>query len=319
MLATRLKHLARRCCPPLLWDGLRRLGRRVRGGKVRVVRTLAELDHEIARADAAAAESDDAMRAHLAGFRFDPGVRLPADPDSAEYRQAQLGLYRLVSGRTSYDAAVSEHTDVNPAAQAERPFPYATGSPTTVGEHLMAAGLLIRTMALPPGGRVLEFGPGHGTTTLQFAQCGYAVTAVDINPLFLEVIRARAARLGVEVDLAAADMLTYRSAALFDRVVFYECFHHCAEPEGMVRRLRELVAPGGAAVFAGEPITDDFPHPWGLRLDGVSAWAVRKFGWLELGFRTDYFRRLLARYGWAVVRHGSQDVPWLSVFVARRG
>jgi hypothetical protein len=37
---------------------------------------------------------------------------------------------------------------------------------------------------------------------------------------------------------------------------------------------------------AAEPITDDFGEPWGLRLDGMSAWSIRKHGWLELGFQT---------------------------------
>ena len=51
----------------------------------------------------------------------------------------------------------------------------------------------------------------------------------------------------------------------------------------------------GAIVFAAEPIIDDFYCPWGVRLDGQSAWSIRKFGWLELGFRTDYFRKTLDR------------------------
>jgi hypothetical protein len=100
--------------------------------------------------------------------------------------------------------------------------------------------------------------------------------------------------------------------------VFYECFHHCADPVRMVARLDALVAPGGSVLFAGEPIEDGFPQPWGLRLDGLSAWSIRKFGWLELGFQSEYFVSLLARHGWAVRRLESRDVAWQRVFVARR-
>jgi hypothetical protein len=50
----------------------------------------------------------------------------------------------------------------------------------------------------------------------------------------------------------------------------------------------------------------------------MSVWAIRKFGWLELGFRTDYFVELLARHGWRTERLVSQDVSWQQVFIARR-
>src|SRR5262249_59834888 len=107
-------------------------------------------------------------------------------------------------------------------------------------------------------------------------------------------------------------------AEKFDRVLFYESFHHCHDHAAMIARLDGLVADGGAVVFAGEPITDDFPMPWGVRLDGHSLWAVRLRGWLELGFRTDYFLGLLDRHGWRAERSASRDVQVHSVIVARR-
>jgi hypothetical protein len=66
------------------------------------------------------------------------------------------------------------------------------------------------------------------------------------------------------------------------------------------------------------PIVDWFPAPWGLRNDGQSAWSIRKFGWMELGFRTDYFTDLLKRHGWKTEKKEARDLPWYSVFVARR-
>jgi hypothetical protein len=55
----------------------------------------------------------------------------------------------------------------------------------------------------------------------------------------------------------------------------------------MLERLRRLVRPGGLLVLAGEPV-GDFEMPWGVRLDGQSLYAMRKHGWLELGFETSY-------------------------------
>ncbi len=318
MASGRLKQTLKRCCPPLLWSALRTLGRRFRS-PVRVLRTLEELDREIIRIDTIAAEeNDDAMRRALNSFRFDPGITLPADPHSPAYAEAQRRLYELVAGRQTYEPAKNEWVELDLKHHVESPFPYATRSSVTVGEQLMAIGFLTRAMDLKPGDRILEFGPGWGNTTLQFRQMGYPVTAVDVNPLFLEVIRRRHQKLGLDVETAAADMLDYHSPTRFERVVFFECFHHCADHVQMIRNLDRLVAPDGIVVFGGEPVTDDFPVPWGLRLDGMSVWSTRKYGWLELGFRTDYFRDLLRRHGWNCEIIESQDVAWMRVIAARK-
>jgi 2-polyprenyl-3-methyl-5-hydroxy-6-metoxy-1,4-benzoquinol methylase len=292
-------------------------GRAGLGPRVRVARTLEELDREIARADRAAAESDDALHAALASFRFETPFRMPADPYSEEYRQAQMDLYCFVSGRPTYASAVNEFVQFDLDTHIRRPFPYSTGSSESVGIQFMLIGHLIRAMGLRPGGSVLEFGAGWGKTTLEFAECGYDVTAVDVNSPFIELIRARAKQHGLDVQLVCADMLDYRPAKRFDRVVFFECFHHCSDHVRMIRDLDNLIAPGGAAVFT-EPISNDFPYPWGLRFDGLSAWSIRKCGWLELGFRVDYFRDLLARHGWNLEMRTSLDLPWSTVCIARR-
>ena len=113
-------------------------------------------------------------------------------------------------------------------------------------------------------------------------------------------------------------MLDFHPAAPYDRVVFFESFHHCSDPLRLVERLGTMVAPGGAIVFAGEPIVEDFPVPWGVRLDGLSVWSTRRFGWLELGFELGWFRALLEGAGWDVTYEKSADVAWQRVLVARR-
>lgn len=318
MAASRLKRTLKRCCPPLLWSALRTLGKRFRSD-VRVLRTLEELDREIIRVDKIAAEeNDDAMRRALNSFRFDPGLTLPADPHSPAYAAAQKGLYELVAGRNTYESAANEFVQLDLKEHVEAPFPYGTRSSVTVGEQLMAIGFLTRALDLKPGNRILEFGPGWGNTTIQFRQMGYPVTAVDVNPLFLDVIRLRLKKLGLDIETTAADMLAFRASKPYERVVFFECFHHCADHVQMIRNLDQLVAPGGMVVFGGEPITDDCPVPWGLRLDGMSVWSTRKYGWLELGFRTDYFRNLLHKHGWKSEVLASSDVAWMRAIIARR-
>ncbi len=69
----------------------------------------------------------------------------------------------------------------------------------------------------------------------------------------------------------------------------------------MLRNLHRIVRPGGTVFFASEPV-EKSNYPWGPRLDGLSVWSTRTYGWLELGFDTDYFMTALARTGWRGTR-----------------
>lgn len=323
-----VKRLFRGLCPPVLWETARLCFRRAPSSEApspppepalpyRLVFTLEELETEFDRVRAAAVVSHDAFVQAQDAFRYRTPADLPADPSSPEYREAQLAFYRLVSGRGAYSAQECEQYEFTDHTR-KRPYPYYTRSCTTVGEQLMAVGFMMRAMALESYRSVLEFGFGYGLLTLQLARADFAVTGVDINPLYLDLVSEYCRKNDLQVELVCSGMLDYRPQKRFDRVVFYESFHHCDDHEALVARLDELVAEGGAVVFGGEPISDDFPMPWGVRTDGRSLWAIRMHGWLELGFRTEYFVALLARYGWTTQMHTSADVPWQRVFVARR-
>jgi SAM-dependent methyltransferase len=284
---------------------------------MQVLRTLDELDAMLLRLDAAAAESDDALRRLFATFRMEFPLELPADADSPAYRAVQFRLYEWLHGKPY---AVSNEASVFDLDQAvRRPFPYSTLSADTVGHQLIAIGHLIRTLALAPGQSVLEFGPGWGNTTVALARIGCRVTAVDVERNFLSLIARRAAAKGLEIETIEGDFgLAQTIDRQFDAVLFFECFHHCADHHGLVAALQRIVAPGGKVVFAAEPILDEFPLPWGLRLDGESLWAIRRNGWLELGFQETYFRALLDRHGWQVDKVVCPETPWGVVFVATR-
>ena len=258
---------------------------------MQTIRDLAELDAKIDECNRAERVSDDALRAVFGTFRMEPPASLPADPFASEYRDFQLDLYREVAGRP-YSTG-NEETPFDVERAVLRPFPFSTGSGQTAGEHFMAVGFLLRAMALPPNARVLEFGPGWGNTTIMLAKLGHRVTVVDIEPRFCELIRRRAAREGVEVEVVNADFLWAEEAgARFDAALFFECFHHCADHLRLLRALRGTLAPGGRVFFGAEPISPGFPMPWGLRLDGCSLWAIRK--------------------------HACSDPAWLTVWEAGR-
>src|SRR5208282_2947790 len=93
-----------------------------------------------------------------------------------------------------------------------------------------------------------------------------------------------------------------RTDRKFDAAIFFECFHHCSDHLGLLRGLSRAMGDDGKLFFAAEPISADFAMPWGLRLDGGSLWAIRKNGWLELGFREDYFLAALRATGWRAAK-----------------
>ncbi|OWW21689.1 class I SAM-dependent methyltransferase [Noviherbaspirillum denitrificans] len=267
--------------------------------------------------DKAEAISDDELRKGFTQFQMQFPLELPADPDSAEYRKAQMKLYEWLHGKPYSVANEVSAFDVQSAAS--RPFPFYTESPQTVGNHIISIGHLIRTLNLPPKSSILEFGPGWGNTTVWLARMGYDVTAVDIEQNFVDLIRERARRKSLQVNAMQGDFsMIHRFERRFDAVLFFECFHHCSDHQSLIAGLDRVIAPGGKAVFAAEPITDDFPIPWGLRLDGESLWAIRKNGWLELGFQETYFRALLARHGWDLTKSVCPETPWGVIFTATR-
>jgi ubiquinone/menaquinone biosynthesis C-methylase UbiE len=304
---------------PVLVHSIRRAAGALRRGDetFRVLRTLGEVDEMLAEIDAAAATSDDELRRCFRSFRMEVDWDLPDDPFSDAYRTSVMDCYQWLRGESYTNR--NEHVPFDVLAALDNPFPYATKSVATVGEHLMAIGRTLRVLDLPPGSRVLEFGAGWGNLTLAMAQAGLQVTAVDIGQNFVDLISARAARLNVDVEVLAGDFsLVQELKATYEVVLFFESFHHCADHQRLVEDLGRVVAPGGRIIFAAEPVLKTFPVPWGLRLDGESVWAIRRNGWLELGFRSSYFRRLLLHAGWRVRSVRAAQTIGGGTFVAER-
>ncbi len=283
---------------------------------MQVVGTLQELDAKLRDIDAAAAESDDAARRVFASFRMDFAAlnrSMPEDPFSDDYYRFQMSVYENISGR-SY-AVSNEVSAFDVPSMVRRPFPYSSGSTATAGMHLSAMGFVIGNLRLQPGARVLEFGPGWGNTTLALASLGFNVTAVDVEANFCELIRARAALNGVSIQVVNADFFWCEGVSEpYDAILFYECFHHCSDHMRLLRGLHRALKPHGRVFLGAEPIKEDFPLPWGMRLDGESLWAIRQNGWMELGFNSSYFAEALRRTGWLGSVQVSKDVGWANLW-----
>jgi SAM-dependent methyltransferase len=300
-----------------------RVGRRIRRALGRPgprTVSLGEFDAEFAAIGGLFETAPDDARARLERTVVWLGETHPDDPFSDEYRAWTWDVYRRLSGREGYDVA-NEASPFDLEAATSRPFPYSTGSARTVGRDLVARGHLLRCIGeqgAAAGARAVEFGPGWGNLTGDLTAVGIDVTAVEVDANFCTLLRHRHVGPG-RLQIAQQDMLAFTADAPADFAVFFESFHHCADHLAMLRRLHDVVRSDGFVVFASEPV-HDMPFPWGPRLDGLSVWSSRTYGWLELGFRTRYFDEALRRTGWRGTRRrlGATDSE-LDVIVAIAG
>lgn len=268
-----------------------------------------DLDGLLAEAADLFQQSEDDARVFLAGFELAPPAGMPSDPFSPDYAAAVWDLYRAVAKRADYTTS-NEESLFDEAAARSSPFPYSTGSPTVVGDQLIARGFLVKAMQLSPPATLVEFGAGWGNVTIDFATMGIDVTVVEVEPRFGALVVDRSPR-PEKLRVVVSDMLSFEADAPYDAALFYESFHHCADHVAMLERLHDIVKPTGVVAFAAEPVMP-MPYPWGLRLDGLSLWSTRRYGWLELGFGTGYFFEALQRTGWRTQRARSGSISQLT-------
>ncbi len=110
------------------------------------------------------------------------------------------------------------------------------------------AEFIVGALGLNPGDRVLDIGCGYGRHAVILAEMGMEVVGLDINPSYLEVARARARELGVEVDFVPGDMRHMPWRSEFDAAYMFYTSFGFYDDEDNVRVLSEAVStlkPGG--------------------------------------------------------------------------
>lgn len=287
-----------------------------------VVKNFDELASKLDEAEQNESVSDDAVRQSVSNWYLSPAIfgKAPQDPLSPEFRAFQLNIYERLANKT-YDLS-NEETVFNFDHELLWPYPYGTRSAQTVGMHLIGYGWLIKVMDLPPGSRILEIGSGYGTLTVHLARMGYDVTCLDICAPLLDFIKARTVDFPHQVSTLCGDMATVQINDSFDAIIFNASLHHSLEHRAVIQRLDTLLKQEGMAAFVAEPVVGAdsliVPYPWGIRLDGLSVYSIRKWGWLELGFQAPYFTELLKDTGWKLSRQNLGITGQSDVWIASR-
>ena len=117
----------------------------------------------------------------------------------------------------------------------------------------------------PGGGRVLDCAAGTGVYAFHLAEEGYEVTATDLTPRHIELIRERLKYTTLEMPTAVADAtdLSLFSDEQFDIVLNMGPFYHLTEADQREQCLGEclrVLRPGGLLVTAYIPRTFVFPY-----------------------------------------------------------
>jgi len=260
-----------------------------------------ELDEFVAKTDSLGGPGSKDARAFWGDFQYKPVVFVDdaLDPYSEEYFNQQCALYKELSHREIRPQA-NELTPFEIENHIYAPNPYGVRDPSKFVLHFLRLGFVIERAQLPPTPNVLDMGAGWGLSSEFLATLGARVTAVDINPSFVELIRRRQALHKNDIKAIVGTFDDFEPDERFDAILFYECLHHAMKPWELIARAQRWLNSGGKIVFAGEPVNNNWWRHWGLRLDAESVYCIRKFGWFESGWSKDFIVQCFRRSGMSV-------------------
>lgn len=229
------------------------------------------------------------------------------NPFTDEYRSRVLELYKAISYRNDYSPVCEKTDSLDSIETSTNPIPYRFADSNLTGEYLVCYGLIMRALNVSKGAKVLEYGAGEGQLSINLARLGCDSYVVDIEGRFLESIKKQCDHLDITISTSTNVFGDGFEEELFDRVVFFEAFHHWFSHWPDLIRIKNKLKENGFICFSGEPIIKKdslhkniIPYPWGLRLDGESIRSINEFGWMELGFSEEYFVDLLMKSGFSV-------------------
>lgn len=244
------------------------------------------------------------------------------DPFCNEYRAKVFSIYEQLKDERGYNAEKDEILGPEYETSTARTVsPWNLRDTQHFSEFLLSWGQIFKFLDTNGNQKILEYGPGSGQIILMLARLGFDVYGVDINARYLDIIREQADLYNLDISLEKNVFGKGFDGARFDRIIFFEAFHHSFDFMETLKDLKSKLSIDGYIIFCGEPIAksvfDGIPYPWGPRMDGLSVYVTRKFGWMELGFTHDFFVEALRRSGFDVEFVPFPDCPRANVYLAR--
>ncbi len=112
----------------------------------------------------------------------------------------------------------------------------------------------------PPGRRLLEVGCAYGFFLAAARDRGFDVTGVEIS----EACAEAATRMW-GVNVVRGDFMQQPLEGHYDVIAMFDVIEHMRDPAAVIRRARELLAPGGLLVME----TGDLAAPWARALGSL--------------------------------------------------
>jgi ubiquinone/menaquinone biosynthesis C-methylase UbiE len=163
---------------------------------------------------------------------------------------------------------------------------------------------------LPAAATVLEVAPGPGFLSIELAQRGLEVRAIDISKTFVEIAHQNAAGEGVRVRFEhgnAADLPV--EDASVDFVVCRAAFKNFTEPMKALSEMKRVLRTGGTALVIDMrrdvPVAAlrEYVKRLGVgRLNGWFMMLVFRLMLIRRSYPLDEFRRMATSAGWIVPR-----------------
>lgn len=108
---------------------------------------------------------------------------------------------------------------------------------------------ILDNAGIAPGCKVLDVACGTGVLFDDYLQREVSsVTGVDISQNMVHIAREKFPQANIQV--LCADIEQVELPSDFDCVMVYNAFPHFPEPENLIRRLSQLVRPGGTVTIA---------------------------------------------------------------------
>ena len=235
------------------------------------------------------------------------------DPYSDEYVNQQVALYKEISGR-EVNQDKNEHTSFDIDAHINAINPYLHQLPSSLSVHFLRLSRAMRIANIPTGSRLLDMGCGWGLSTEFFRYLGLEVTGLDINPDFVNLVNSRAKRLNTNIVAFQGSFESIPGDDVYNAVVYYECLHHAIRPWETLSLVFKRLSPGGKLIFCGEPVNQIWKS-WGLRLDPLSIYCIKKFGWFESGWSPEFISDCVQKCGFLIDHFADDggDIGWVMV------
>lgn len=237
----------------------------------------------------------------ISGFslEFETSVNETLDPFSEEYFSQQIALYKEISGR-ELDQSSGEMTEV--PRHIFTPNPYGSRDPNFILQHTNAVTKAMLLANIQEGDKILDLGCGWGLSTETIGFSGVGIHAIDINPNFISLVNERCSERHIDITTTVSNFDNFETDQLYDIAFFYECLHHSIKPWKTIQHIAKFLTDDARIVFAGEPINETWPN-WGVRLDALSIYCIRKFGWFESGWSPRFIKKCFSFVGWDLKLH----------------